>query len=491
MRKNLTVIFTVGALVLSGCGGDSSSPVVPANTGSGNTGGGGGGASSLSINPATATVGVGGSVSFSASGGSGSYTYSTSSGSMSSGVLTATSTGTATVTVNDGTTTVTATVHIKGPSIMTLSGDTSCFALPGNDYQCFGYDPVPLYNTSVGVDNGHDLPIEIDPAIFISGLSGLASAPKGFAPESTCFKGGINSNVYCYGNNQNGALGQSNAVNSSVPLMVPGLPAVAKVVRGNDHVCVLTVGGKVYCWGNNDYNQLGVTTPAFNCDSALSSCATSPQGVLTTPGGVVDVAAGYNTTCAVMLDGTVKCWGQDNLGQCGVGSTASTRTVPTTVSTIAGGATAVTVSMSGKGACAVVSGGLKCWGGVAAPLSDALGTGLGASSTPSFINNMGAGSFVTQVSSGLGHICAIQSGAVKCFGFNSEGELGNGSTIDSSVPVVVSGLFGISNISLGKDHACATNAGRVTYCWGRNDRGQLGRGDNTNSDVPVLVSQWK
>ncbi|MDD5434431.1 MAG: hypothetical protein PH343_03280, partial [Nitrospira sp.] len=145
----------------------------------------------------------------------------------------------------------------------------------------------------------------------------------------------------------------------------------------------------------------------------------------------VEVEAGTNHNCAVMSDGTVKCWGNNNFGQLGDG-TQTNRTMPVAVSGIS---TAVAIA------------------------------------------------------GGYTHTCAVLAGgSVQCWGYNNVGQLGDGTTTNHITPVVVSGISTAVGIEAGTYHTCAVLADGAVKCWGANSAGQLGDGTTTNSTTPVAVS---
>jgi len=222
-------------------------------------------------------------------------------------------------------------------------------------------------------------------------------------------------------------------------------------------------------------------TPSASRAPALSSPAAT-QSPTSTPPSVgptnTAIGAGPNSTCAVTSGGGVKCWGSNGSGQLGNG-TLTDSTTPVDVSGLASGVTAIAVG--GTHTCAIQSGGVKCWGS----------GGNGATTDSSIpVKVPGLASGVTAIAAGDGHSCALtDGGAVKCWGSNGSAELGNGTTIDSSLPVAVSGLAnGVTLIAAGGVHTCAITSGGGVKCWGHGAYGQLGNGTNTDSSVPVAVS---
>ncbi|MBS1961256.1 MAG: hypothetical protein JST04_03490 [Bdellovibrionales bacterium] len=241
---------------------------------------------------------------------------------------------------------------------------------------------------------------------------------------------------------------------------------------GAYHVCGVTKGGGVKCWGANNDGRLGdgTTTDAYAPVVAL------PDG-----SGATKVAAGDGTTCAV-VNGGVKCWGYNVSGECGNGSTASP--VLTHVDTIPAGSGVTDVANGSWHFCAVVAGGVKCWG---YNFDGELGNGGGAdSSVP--VDAIPAGSGVTRISSGQTHTCAVMNGGLVCWGSNWSGQLGLGDTTDRSTPqTVFPAGSGVTEVSAGFYHTCVVVSGGL-QCFGGNWDGQLGDGttvDPRTSPVPV------
>lgn len=289
--------------------------------------------------------------------------------------------------------------------------------------------------------------------------------------------------VRCWGANESGQLGNGATTASSTPVDVVGLThgAVA-VAAGAHHSCVLTDAGGVKCWGLNDGGQLGNGT---NINSSR------PVGVRGLASGVTAIAAGAGWVCALTSAGGVKCWGWNHYGQLGNGRADDTSTTPVGVSGLATGVKAI--SANGLHACALTTTGhVKCWGSSSDPAS--LQTKGTDSRVPIAVSSLGGDA--AAISAGGLHACVItRAGVVKCWGTNRDGELGNGSKVDSNSPVAVSNLTkGATSLSAGSTddflptHTCALTRTGGVECWGPNRDGQLGNGSTTDSSRPVEAS---
>lgn len=267
----------------------------------------------------------------------------------------------------------------------------------------------------------------------------------------------------------------------------------------NGHTCAALPSGQARCWGYNGLGQIGNgtrTTPQLSPTAVLTAAA----GAELTD--IASIEAGANSTCAVMKDSTARCWGQGSSGRLGHGASPSYSTTPVTVveSAAAGAALSgiASISMSNEGAfaCALmVDGTVRCWG---AGVSGQLGNNANAtSSIPVVVLDSATSAALTNVVSlsvGASHACGlISNGTVRCWGGNGNGELGFGtvtttsgsdsvtpnsvSTASTSVTNADGGeLTEVVAITAGTSFTCAALKDGTVRCWGKNDAGQLGIG---------------
>ena len=283
--------------------------------------------------------------------------------------------------------------------------------------------------------------------------------------------------VKCWGSNSQGQLGDGSKTDRSVPVDVVGLASGVSAISANlKFACALTGGGGVKCWGALNLPLLQGPVPTLK---------RTPFQIAGLPSGISAIAAGLDFTCALTAGGAVRCWGSDVLGTLGDGSKFGLYRTPVDVKGLTSGVTAISAD---GGACALTAhGGVKCWG---ANQYGQLGTGSTSTDSSTPMDVAGLASGIIAIAVGFDHACALtSSGGVKCWGENDAGELGNGSTTNSSTPVDVTGLAsGVASISAGGFDTCAITSSGDVKCWGDNSSGQIGDGTTTNRLAPVAVN---
>ena len=275
---------------------------------------------------------------------------------------------------------------------------------------------------SVGVSGGN----QPDPVQVTLGATATMIAAGGF---TTCAVLSNNS-LQCWGRNNKGQLGNgtSGSTGVSTPVYTSFVPAsfiVAHLEIGNAHSCAISAVGAAWCWGEFTNGRLGTT--------ALSNAVT-PTATASLGGTASEVAAGGAHTCALLTNGNVSCFGNNNMGQLGQALTTASSSTPTLV-TLA--ATATHVSAGSQFTCALLS-----------------------------------------------------TAAVHCFGDNASGQLGSGSSGSvRETPGAVTGLTGtVVDVTTGTNHACAVMSTGQVRCWGLNDLGQLGIGTQLNVATATAIA---
>lgn len=283
--------------------------------------------------------------------------------------------------------------------------------------------------------------------------------------------------VYCWGGNQYGQLGNEEPT-TKLPVVVSGL-SNAVVVSANGLVsCALIGDGTVKCWGDNEKGMLGngtigngsVNYSAIPVDVAISN--------------VTDISVGQYHVCALIDDGTVKCWGGNQHKQV----VDSVDEIITTPIAVAGINNAVTISCGNLHSCVVLeSGKINCWGDSNnyAVLGNPLLTHIVTPIEPLLFRS------AKTVSVGVLNTCAtLLGGEAVCWGGNNEyGQVGAGWTsVIQKYPVDVRNLIsGVEYVAAGNTFSCAILTGRSVKCWGSSSYGQLGQGDKNPSLYPLGV----
>lgn len=414
----------------------------------------------LTVSPSPGVIYVNGSLTFTTSGGTAPYTYSVAAGGAggaitSAGVYTAPATvgsGSATINVTDAASnTASVTVNVIGVTRLSSIGfsQTVCALTNAGNVYCWGWNGDGQLGNNTTTSSS--TPVEVDGGAQGPGfLSGIVSIAAG--SYSTCALS-FSGNVYCWGDNTNGQLGNNTTTSSNIPVEVRGvggtgyLSGIVSITVGEAHTCASSSSGNIYCWGANGDGELG-NNSTTGSNTPVEVSGVGGTGYLS---GIVSVAALEFDTCASSSSGNVYCWGINESGQLGV----NTHSGPQICSTLACSDTPLEV------------------------------LGVGGTGNLSGIANIAVG---------LEHVCASSSsGNVYCWGSNGSGELGNNSTTESDTPVEVLGvggtgnLSGVVNITAGEWYSCAQLSSGNEYCWGSNSNGQLGNNTTTESNTPVEV----
>jgi len=239
----------------------------------------------------------------------------------------------------------------------------------------------------------------------------------------------VESRLACWGDNGRGQLGDGTTTKSLTATFVPNLTGVESVAASERNTCAVVTGGLVKCWGDNTYGQLGnQTTSSSSTTKPVSVCAIAgcSGGQLT---GVTQISMGFGFACALLADTGVACWGYNDRYQIGDLDLTMTQTWPARVPTLTG---------------------------------------------------------VTAISSGQRHTCAVlSSGAMKCWGDNQYGQLGNGfapsSKVTSIIDVDRAGVTGVTAVAATLYATCAIVGDATVKCWGGDTANELGYADSDPS----------
>jgi alpha-tubulin suppressor-like RCC1 family protein len=307
--------------------------------------------------------------------------------------------------------------------------------------------------------------------------------------------------VWCWGRNNEWQLGDTTNTDRSSPVQVVGaggagtLTGTVALAGGGQHNCVIAADTTVWCWGRNNFSQLG-DGAAVDRGYPVQVRGAGGVGTLSS---VTEVAGGAEFTCARRSDGSVWCWGRNDRGQLG-DNTTTDRVNPVQVVGAGGVGTltsVVEVQTGDKHACALRNdASVWCWGqNNAGQLGDNTTTDRSAPVQVVGAGGVGVLTSVSVLLAGSGnHNCVIRTGnALWCWGRNNNGQLGDNSTTDRRVPVQVVGVGGVGTLAntdraaVGGEHSCAVATDDTLRCWGRNDRGQLGDGSTSQSSTPVAA----
>ena len=276
------------------------------------------------------------------------------------------------------------------------------------------------------------------------------------------------------------------AVSFFALLMTVALPSFAGTItmaKSGYFGCTIAGNGP-YCWGNNNAGALGTgsTTPAQS--------AVALPVAFSDPASVTSISAGDTFACAIK-DGGVYCWGTNNGAQLGLGTVDyQAHPTPTLIPSLSSGVTEI--AAGGAHACAIQYGVVKCWGQNG---NGQIGNGSPITAlSPAAVLNIDLGDAPRNLTAGYFHSCVVKgrTGGLYCWGSGLQGELGNGGTVNANVATAVPDMESdVSAVSAGYAHTCAVKSGSA-WCWGKNNVGQLGIGTTSQFEVlPNAVAQGK
>lgn len=280
------------------------------------------------------------------------------------------------------------------------------------------------------------------------------------------------------------ALDPTDAVMDATLDAPPDLAGVVEIAAGGGHTCARRNSGAVVCWGSNGYGQLGDGATHRTCGTweYPPDCSPSPVEVAGLT-DAVEIAAGSVLTCARRTSGAVVCWGGNSSGGIGDGTTGTDRPTPTAV---VGLTDAVEIAAGGHACARRASGGVVCWGSNRA---GQIGDGTSGTDRLTPVLVMGLTDAV-EIAVGGGHSCARRaSGAVVCWGDNTYGQIGDGTSgTNRLAPVAVVGLSDAVGLAAGGNHNCARRASGTVVCWGHDSGGRIDGGMDTWRATPWDVA---
>lgn len=408
------------------------------------------------------------------------------------GNVTAVGAGSATITASSegksGSATVTVSIVSLRSASLATGGAHTCALTTGGSAFCWGRGEsgqlgIAVPTTTCELQTG-PFPCSMVPVAVGGGLTFAQLAAGG---SHTC---GLTSDgvAYCWGDNVSGQLGDNSSNNRDTPALVATELRFVAIDAGARHTCGLTSDGAAYCWGANDRGQLGTGTTS---SSPVPVAVTGGHTFQQIAAGGFEVSEGdrVGQTCALTTTGDAYCWGDNERGQLGIGVTGSpyeitAHPVPAPVS---GDIKFVALTTGlARHTCGVTAArSAYCWGENS---FGALGDGSTSdSSVPVPVS--GGLAFVQLIAGGfIGHTCGLAaSGKAYCWGENEVGQVGDDSTIDRFAPSAVAGDISFNALDAGYRHTCARATTGTVYCWGANGAGQLGNNSTSPRDVPTEV----
>jgi len=297
---------------------------------------------------------------------------------------------------------------------------------------------------------------------------------------------GADGSVRCWGDDSVGQLGDGGPIpgpDASAPATTVALGQAARAITaGSSHTCALLADGSVRCWGFDSAGQLG--------DGAPNANTSMPSTAVVLGQATRAITAGNGHTCALLADGSVRCWGRDSSGQLGDGGPIPGTDANAPATAVALGQAARAIMAGGDFTCALLAdGSVRCWG---LDTLGQLGDGAPNANTSAPSVPVALGQAARAIAAGTNHTCALLAdGIVRCWGSDNFGQLGDGGPIpgtDASTPSIAVALGPAAHaITGGGVFTCALLTDGSVRCWGVDSSGQLGDGGpipGTNTSAP-------
>ncbi len=335
-------------------------------------------------------------------------------------------------------------IPVTGGALIPVTGGTLIVSGLGHSCMTYSNGQVICWGLNASGQLGDGTTANKTEAVYVKDLSGVLNLTAGSKHTCALTTGG---DIWCWGENSSGQLGNGSTTNSNVPVKVAGLPAkVLSITAGEEFTCAQLMNQEVWCWGKNNLGQLndGTTT---NQTSPVKSKLTAM---------LAQISGGQGTLLGSDVLGTVNEWVK--------AQAAAVKELANSLS--------ISANRWGDTGCAVAAdGSIKCWG------SDLVSAAV-AGAVPAI-----------EVGAGLDHNCSINSNeSVSCWGSNGSGQLGDGTNKDSSSATLVKNLELARALAVGAHHTCVlAGPANTPMCWGENTFGQLGNSSTANSNLPVLV----
>lgn len=354
------------------------------------------------------------------------------------------------------------------PVTITAGYSHNCAILKDGSVYCWGFNQ--LGEVGDGTTGNKITPTKIALPLAATAISAKGVFLGGVTYSAHTCAILLDQSVWCWGGNANGELGQGDTAVYAGPVKVKNLASINQLVVGGAHTCAVNANNDLYCWGRNTNGQIG---------NALATPVLLPQLILA--GVTSKLALGSSHTCIVKTDGNPYCWGGNSTGQLGSGNLTATNAPGGAVAGLTG---VVEIAAGSLFTCARTATAVSCWGRNAA---GELGLGnMTQQLTPQVVPGLAN---VTQLGAGVFHTAAVTAGGVYMWGADGHGELGDGLTTSIvPTPELVAGLATFKKVSLGNSITCGLTATFKMSCWGDNSYGSLGDGTTNQSSVPVAVA---